>query len=174
MNQSFAIDIFFFNLLISRTYLIYIDMGSRFKWEYKDTKSFENRLEEAQRIKLIYPDCVPVRVVFLPLNFFVYKIDFTNGLIYNSRLSFRSTRNRHWRTLTVKNTSYLKADRSHFSSTNSVIKWHLLRHRACFWSFKTGSHQTWRPQSAKSTRFVLHWENEQISLEKSDLKLDFH
>lgn len=38
-------------------------MGGRLRWDYKEIKSFEERLEEAQRIKLIYEDCVPVRLL---------------------------------------------------------------------------------------------------------------
>ena len=44
-------------------------MGShKLKWDYKELKSFEERLEEAQRIKKIYPECVPVKLNFNKIN----------------------------------------------------------------------------------------------------------
>ncbi len=55
---------YFFLLLIIVNRNFSLEMGSRFRWDYKDSKSFEERLEEAQRIRLIYPDCIPVRNSF--------------------------------------------------------------------------------------------------------------
>ena len=38
---------------------------SKIKWEYKELKSYEERLEEAQRIKMIYDDSIPVKLYFI-------------------------------------------------------------------------------------------------------------